>query len=143
MQEVKVGLLVLLAAAVTVYMSFRVTSQKTGFGEFVTYRAIASNASGIFPKTPIKMAGIDAGRIIGIELSGNNSALISFEVAKQLIVSKASRLRVKTVGFLGDKYLELVLEDNPDERLKELSFVPMERRCRSGGHRSRGHHCFG
>ncbi len=124
MSEIKVGLLALAAMAAVAYMSLRVTSNQSGFGEYVTYRAIVRDASGIFPKTPIKIAGISAGRIIEIELSDNN-ALITFEVLKRATISKDSMLRIRTVGFLGDKYLEIYLGDS-NQRLKELSFISVE-----------------
>ena len=46
-----------------VYMSLKITSFQSGFGEYINYRTILKDASGIFPKTPIKIAGITAGKI--------------------------------------------------------------------------------
>lgn len=105
-------------------MSFRVTSNQSGFGDYIAYRTIVRDASGIFPKTPIKVAGINAGRIKKIELLENN-ALITFEVLDDVKITKNSRLRIKTVGFLGDKYLEIVIGES-DERLGHMGFIPAE-----------------
>lgn len=113
MTEFKVGLLTLMTIGCIVYMSFRITSNQSGFGEHMLYRTMVRDASGIFPKTPIKVAGINAGRIKKIELQGNN-ALISFELIKELRIPVDSRLKIKTVGFLGDKYLEIVIGKSPD-----------------------------
>ena len=77
MNEFKVGLLAIFTIASLVAMSLKITSNQSGFGQYVTYRTIVKDASGIFPKTPIKVAGISAGRIASIELQGNN-ALITF-----------------------------------------------------------------
>ena len=63
MNELKVGLLALATMAAVAVMSIKVTSNQSGFGDYVTYKTIVSDASGIFPKTPIKVAGINAGRI--------------------------------------------------------------------------------
>lgn len=90
------------------FMSIKVTTNQSGFGDYITYRTILKDATGIFPKTPIRVAGINAGRIKLIELQGNN-ALITFEVLKEIQVTDDSRLRIKSVGFLGDKYLEIAL----------------------------------
>lgn len=113
MNEFKVGILALLTMAAVVYTSLQVTSNQSGFGEYQRLRTIISDASGIFPKTPIKVAGINAGRIEKIELNGNN-ALITFEVLTRVKIPKDSRLRIKTVGFLGDKYLEIVVGQSED-----------------------------
>ncbi|WP_127714972.1 MlaD family protein [Halobacteriovorax sp. HLS] len=106
MNEFKIGLMAIATMGMVVYMSLKITSNQSGFGEYVTYRTIVNDASGIFPKTPIKVAGINAGRIKKIELQGNQ-ALITFEVLNTIKIVKDSMLKIKTVGFLGDKYLEI------------------------------------
>lgn len=106
MNEFKVGLMALASMIAVVVMSLVVTSNQSGFGEYVPYKTIIKNASGIFPKTPIKVAGINAGRIKSIELQGNQ-ALISFEVLERVKITENSVLKIKSVGFLGDKYLEI------------------------------------
>src|SRR5690606_13038295 len=110
--------------AAVVAMSFKITSNQSGFGDYVPYRTIVGDASGIFPKTPIKVAGINAGRIKDIELTGNQ-ALISFEVLEEIKIPKDSRLKIKTVGFLGDKYLEISVGKS-DERLESQGFLIAE-----------------
>lgn len=124
MSELKVGMLAIATMMSVIYMSMKVTSNQSGFGDYVTYRTIVKDASGIFPKTPIKVAGINAGRIKKIELLDNN-ALITFEVLEKVAISKDAKLRIKTVGFLGDKYLEIIIGDDP-ENLKHLGFIPSE-----------------
>ena len=114
-------LMALATMAAVVAMSILVTKNQSGFGEYVPYKTIVKDASGIFPKTPIKVAGISAGRIKSIELADNN-ALITFEVLKKISIPKNSKLRIKTVGFLGDKYLEIVIGDSTEE-LEENSFI--------------------
>lgn len=106
MNEFKVGLLALATMAAVVMMTMKVTSTQSGFGDYVQYKTVVQDASGIFPKTPIKVAGINAGRIKEIKLLGNE-AHISFEVLKDVRITRGSRLRIKTVGFLGDKFLEI------------------------------------
>ena len=124
MNEFKVGLLAIATIVAVAFMSFKITSGQSGFGQYVTYRTIVKDASGIFPKTPIKVAGIAAGRINSIELQGN-TALITFEILKQIQVTKNSKLRIKSVGFLGDKYIEIFIGDAP-ELLKKFDFIDSE-----------------
>lgn len=124
MNEFKVGLLAIATIIAVVIMSLKVTSNQSGFGQYVTYRTIVKDASGIFPKTPIKVAGINAGRISSIELQGN-TALITFEILKQIQVTKNSKLRIKSVGFLGDKYIEIFVGDSP-EMLRKFDFLDSE-----------------
>lgn len=121
MNEFKVGLMALATMASIVAMSLLVTKNQSGFGDYVPYRTIIKDASGIFPKTPIKVAGINAGRIKNIELADNN-ALITFEVLERVEIPKDSQLKIKSVGFLGDKYLEIVIGKS-SERLDAKGFI--------------------
>lgn len=125
MNELKVGFLSLLAIASLIVVSLQITSNKATFGEFVEYQTILNDATGIYQKSSIKVAGIVAGRIKAIELSGSQ-ALVKFEVLKQIKITQFSVLRVKSVGFLGDKYIDIYL-GNPDApALKEFSMVQNE-----------------
>ncbi len=124
MNEFKVGLMALATLASIVVMSFKITSNQSGFGDYIPYRTIVSDASGIFPKTPIKVAGINAGRIKNIELTGNQ-ALINFEVLESIKIPSDSKLKIKTVGFLGDKYLEISVGKG-DDRLDSMGFLIAE-----------------
>ncbi|OUR96322.1 hypothetical protein A9Q84_08175 [Halobacteriovorax marinus] len=121
MNEFKIGLMAIATMSMVVFMSLKITSNQSGFGDYITYRTIVSDASGIFPKTPIKIAGINAGRILKIELQGNQ-ALITFEVLEEVKIVKDSKLKVKTVGFLGDKYLEISVGHSA-ERLSHNGFI--------------------
>lgn len=125
MNELKVGLLTLMAIASLVVVSLKITANKSGFGEYVKYRTIINDASGIYENSSIKVAGIVAGRITAIELSGSQ-ALVKFEVLKQIKVTKFSTLRIKTVGFLGDKFIDIYLGNPEAPRLKEESMLLAE-----------------
>ena len=125
MNELKVGLLTLLALGSIVVVSLKITGDKGGFGEYVEYKTILNDATGIYEKSSIKVAGIVAGRVKSINLSGSQ-ALVTFEVLENIKVTKLSVLRVKTVGFLGDKYLDIYLGDPQHPRLKEGSLIANE-----------------
>lgn len=124
MNQFKVGLMALIAMGMVAYMSLIITANQSGFGEYVTYRTIVRDASGIFPKTPIKVAGINAGRIVDIKLEGNR-ALIFFEVLEKVKITTNSMLKIRTVGFLGDKYLEIYIGDS-NQFLSSQGFIIAE-----------------
>jgi phospholipid/cholesterol/gamma-HCH transport system substrate-binding protein len=126
LNPLKVGLLTLAAMASIVVMSLKITSNKSGFGEYVTYKTILDDASGIFEKSSIKVAGINAGRIKKIQLNGAQGALVTFEMLEDVKLTSNSRLKIKSVGFLGDKYLDIILGDQSAERLPANSFIKSE-----------------
>lgn len=125
MSELKVGMLALFALASVVFMSLKITSNQAGFGKYTEYQTVLDDATGIVEKTPIKVAGINAGRIKRIRLQGNK-ALVEFEMMDDIKMTPNSRLNVKSVGFLGDKYLDIDLGEPTPQRLEEGSLVPSE-----------------
>ena len=126
LNPLKVGLLTLAALASVVIMSLKITTNKSGFGNYVTYKTVLKDASGIFEKSSIKVAGINAGRIKSIELNGADGALLTFEMLEGIKITNNSRMKIKSVGFLGDKYLDIILGDQSAEKLPPESFVLVE-----------------
>lgn len=122
MNPLKVGLLTLAAIASIVVVSLKITSNQAGFGKYNEYKTVLKDASGIFEKTPIKVAGINAGRIKSIELYGNE-ALITFEMLDKIKITNNSKLKIKSVGFLGDKYIDIELGDPNAPLLPEGSML--------------------
>lgn len=125
MNELKVGLLSLMAIASLVIVSLKITSNKANFGEYIQYETILADATGIYENSTIKVAGIPAGKILKIKLSGSQ-ALVRFEVSKDIKITSNAKLRIKSVGFLGDKFIDIYLGDQTGPRLKEGTMVGAE-----------------
>lgn len=123
MSELKVGLLALFALSAVVFMSLKITSNQAGFGEYIPYQSMLTDATGIVEKTPIKVAGINAGRIKSIKLQGNK-ALVDFEMRDNIQMTPNSKLHIKSSGFLGDKYLDIDLGEPHPSRLEAGALVP-------------------
>lgn len=122
MNPLKVGLLTLAALASVVVMSLKITQNQSGFGKHIEYKTILDDASGILEKTPIKVAGINAGKIKRIELEGNK-ALLTFEILEKIKVTPVAKLKIKSVGLLGDKFIDMDLGTGEGERLPEGSML--------------------
>lgn len=118
MNPLKVGLLTLAALASVVVMSLKITQNQSGFGKHIVYKTLLDDASGILEKTPIKVAGINAGRIKKIELQGSQ-ALLTFEILEQIKVTPQAKLKIKSVGLLGDKFIDMDLGASEGDRLPE------------------------
>lgn len=124
LNPLKVGLLALAAMSSVVVMSLKITQNQTGFGSHTEYQTLLEDASGIQEKTSIKVAGITAGRIKSIKLH-ENKALITFEITDEVVVTEGSHLSIKSVGLLGDKFIDLRLGSSSSP-LKEGSRLNTE-----------------
>lgn len=113
------------AMASVVVMSLKITQNQSGFGKHIQYQTILEDASGIFEKTPIKVAGINAGKIKKIQLEGNK-ALITFEILEQIKITPSAKMKIKSVGLLGDKFIDMDVGTQEGDRLKENSMIPTE-----------------
>lgn len=122
MSEFKVGLITLIALGCFVFTSFMLTINQSGFGKHINYKVVFSDATGIFEKSSIKVAGINAGKITKVELV-NNQALIHFQLKEDIKLTTDSYLSMKTVGLLGDKYIEVFTGNQNLKRLEEGSIV--------------------
>lgn len=125
MNPLKVGLLTLAAMASVVVMSLKITQNQSGFGKHIQYQTVLTDASGIFEKTPIKVAGINAGKIKKIQLTGNK-ALITFEILDDIKITPSAKLKIKSVGLLGDKFIDMDLGDQSGDRLPKDSILITE-----------------
>jgi len=110
--ELKVGIMILIGILILFYMSFRIGKYGV-FGEHgYELTAVFINASGLDAKTPVKIAGVEIGKIKRISLDGFK-ALAILTVKNNVKVPVDSRISVRTQGILGDKLLEIIPGNDP------------------------------
>ncbi|EKD41276.1 MAG: hypothetical protein ACD_73C00783G0004 [uncultured bacterium] len=103
----KVGLFVLIVFLLLVYATVRIS--KSGFspgGNYSVYVLIES-AAGLNKKTPVQIAGVQVGAVKDIRLIENNKAELELTIKKSVKLSANVEARIKSIGFLGDTYIEL------------------------------------
>lgn len=105
MPEFKVGLLVLVVAALIAVMSMRVSEDPT-VGGAKKYWFLSPNASGLVKKSAVKMAGIPIGVIKDIRLS-QGIARVDIVIRDEVDLRQSARAEIKANGILGDKYVEI------------------------------------
>ncbi len=125
MKEIKVGLFTVLALACLAYMATMVSADNAMFGRFVTYKALVSDAEGLFKKSLVRVAGIEGGFIEDIQLSGDR-ALVTFKIQKRLKITSDSKIKIKSIGFLGDRYIDIFLGDPALDRLPKDSLISVD-----------------
>lgn len=120
--ELKAGMFVLAAVASLVYMTTKLTQNQFSFRGTKTYYANIANATGLLAKSKVKMAGLDVGQLINMELVGKH-ARITVEIAADMVLHTDATLAVKSLGFLGDKFLELHPGSDDKPVLEEGGFI--------------------
>ncbi len=104
--EFKVGLLMLAGFVGIVYGSILVTSWAPGQSK--TYPLIANfdNVSGLSVGAPVQIAGVKVGQVASIALEGSK-AKVTLHIYQKHVLHIDSTAAIKSLGILGDKYINL------------------------------------
>ena len=109
---VKVGLTVLAALAALAAFIFAIGEQSALFTPTNSYRTMFPNAAGLVEGNPVQLNGVTVGKVDRILLSEDpNSELLEVRISVERRYAsrlrKDSLARLKTLGLLGDKYVEI------------------------------------
>jgi phospholipid/cholesterol/gamma-HCH transport system substrate-binding protein len=113
--EFKAGAFVLASLVALVFMTTQLTKTRYSSYGVKHYYSVVKDATGLLTKTKIKMAGLDVGKISNVELVGTQARL-TLEVSSEITLHKDAKIYVRSIGFLGDKYIEL----NPGSENTEI-----------------------
>lgn len=105
--EAKVGLLVLGSSVILLWMT--VVVGKFDFGKKEGYRveAVFDSVSGLDTKAAVRMAGVQIGTVESVALDDSRAKLV-LRIDPGVKIPRGSEAAVKTMGLLGDKYVDLV-----------------------------------
>jgi len=106
-KEARVGIFVLLGLIVLTFFTFRVS--KWGLIAEKGYRLTVDfdTASGLEPKSDVKMAGVPIGKVEEIQLVGNRARLV-MRIRPGIRIPIDSVGSIQTQGLLGEKYIEIL-----------------------------------
>jgi phospholipid/cholesterol/gamma-HCH transport system substrate-binding protein len=124
-KALKVALLVTLSLAALTYMIQILTLGEISLRGAKTYSAVMENAAGISRRSAVRVAGIDAGQVVEIELV-ENQARLTLEVIGEIQVYENATLETKQIGYLGDRYFSLNPGTPDHEILAEGQIIPLK-----------------
>jgi phospholipid/cholesterol/gamma-HCH transport system substrate-binding protein len=105
--EAKVGLVILSAILFLTYMTFTVGGWKWGTEKGYLIDAVFDSVAGLDPKSPVKLAGVEVGKVDGIRLE-DSRARVSMRIGPNYKIRKGSRAAIRATGLLGEKYMEII-----------------------------------
>ncbi len=127
-QERLVGLFVLLALGV-VFALFFVNSQTAHlFDDKFYLQAYLGNAGGISTKTPVKVSGIEVGRITAIDISADNRIHITLAIYERYhgLVRVDSRASIGKLSMLGNASIELTAGSHERPLMPDGALIQVE-----------------
>jgi len=110
--EIKVGILISIAIFVLLWASFS-GSGTSIFEKKASYIAYFDNVSGLVKGAPVWIAGVEVGNVKSIKFVNLDSAgqiEIKLRVKESVtnMITVDARIRIGTIGMLGDKYVEII-----------------------------------
>jgi phospholipid/cholesterol/gamma-HCH transport system substrate-binding protein len=110
--ELKVGLLITVAVVILVWASFSGGGTSI-FDTKVGYTAYFANVNGLVSGSPVWIAGVEVGNVKSIKFVNLDSLRqieIKIRVKKAItnMITTNAGVKLGTIGFIGDKYVEIV-----------------------------------
>ena len=109
--EVKVGLFAAIIIVLMVWATLRVSDKTSVSGRGYDITAVFDNATGLKKKAPVELAGVKIGVVKDVELLNSREAKVIISVGKNVKLTEDSQAVLRTRGFLGETYVEILPGD--------------------------------
>lgn len=108
----RVGVLVLIALVVFMLSIFMVGRRANLFKKKLPFETHFETAAGLVQGNPVRLNGVTIGNVLEVNLSpdpADQSVRVLYEVDRKIIprLRTGTRASIKTIGLLGDKYVDL------------------------------------
>ena len=107
--ETIVGIFVVASLAALLVMILIVAQQEGLFKDYVKYRTIFKNVSGLKPGSEVHLAGVTVGSVLTTTIHTDGNIVVTFQVLKKNSdrIREDTRSTIGFMGLLGDKSLDL------------------------------------
>lgn len=113
--ETKVGAFFIIILMIVGYMTLKIGGG-SAFSGGKEYTVVVNSALSINNKTPVLIAGYQAGIVTKINLVDSRRAMLTIAVQKHVTLTAGTEAAIRAKGFLGETYVELMPgpEDQPE-----------------------------
>lgn len=105
--ETLVGVLVLIIAALFIYMSMEVSDSRQKLASGYRILAEFSNIDGINIGSDVKISGMKVGSVLDMRLDQNYKSLLVIKLPNDLRIPVDSIFKVSTSGLIGNKFINI------------------------------------
>jgi len=126
--ELKVGLLILITIMILFWASFSGGGTSI-FDKKMYYKTYFDNVNGLVKGAPVWISGVEIGNIVSVKIANldqENQIEVKFRVIEsvQNMITEDATVKIGTIGFIGDKYIEIIPGSFKNEMLEEGSIIP-------------------
>lgn len=105
--ETRVGLFMLAAIGVFVYLSVNIRAFRFDKNQYYEYKAYFDDTGGVAIKAPVRIAGVDVGWLEDIRLLPGSKAELSLRIHKKIKLAKNAYATIHQEGLIGTKNIEI------------------------------------
>jgi len=111
-KEIKLGLFLIIVFAVFAYFVIKTESCSEIFSKGKRYPLIArfTTSAGMYTSAPVRLAGVKIGIVDKIYLE-HRKAVVLMMIENKYKLLEDARVVISTIGFIGEKYVEIVYKD--------------------------------
>ena len=126
-EEIKAGLIIVVSMALLTVMIVLIGGSQF-LDKFDTYYIKVKNAAGLEPGAQVKLGGVRVGKVVSVKepQGAGESVLVEIGIKKGKPIYKGTKASVTQVGFVGDIYLLLSVNETVNERIKVGDVIPSE-----------------
>jgi phospholipid/cholesterol/gamma-HCH transport system substrate-binding protein len=126
----KVGIVVLVGIFIFVFIISIVGTEQNIFSSTYPIKVFLPNIQGLVNGAMITLGGLKVGYVHNLQFTTRNGAN-GIEITMDILakyrssITTSTKGQIKTIGLLGDKYIDLTIGNQGEQALAENSFVPM------------------
>jgi phospholipid/cholesterol/gamma-HCH transport system substrate-binding protein len=123
--SIKLGVFGTITLMLTAFLF--VTFGEVRSGTTSDYSAVFKDASSLESGDSVRVAGVRVGTVGEVQLRPDNTALVSFDTDKEVVLTTGSKAAIRYLNLVGDRYLELLDGPGSTHLLAHGAQIPLER----------------
>lgn len=117
--EVKVGLITLIAAALMVAFALYVRGLRSA-SQTYTVKVKFADARGLQPGDPVRMVGVKIGKVRSVAISVKREAVATLSIQREITIYDHYTFRVSSSGLIQERFVDVIPESySPEARILE------------------------
>lgn len=96
-------------------------------GSYSGYSAVFGDASRLEAGDSVRVAGVRVGTVKSVSLQRDKSVLVDFETDRSVALTTSTKVAVRYLNLVGDRYLELIDSPGSTKLLPSGSQIPKDR----------------
>jgi phospholipid/cholesterol/gamma-HCH transport system substrate-binding protein len=122
---IKFAIFAVIMAVLTAFLFFIFGQYRTG--STTGYSAVFADVSRLKSGQSVRVAGIRVGTVDSVSLRPDKKVVVKFDADRNVVLTEGTRVAVRYLNLVGDRYLELIDGPGSTKRLPAGGQIPVDR----------------